>query len=73
MNVDLSTSYMGLQLKNPVIIGASRLTGNVESILNLEKNGAAAVVLKSLFEEQILMDIDNQRMNNIFEIGRAHV
>ncbi|MDD2386618.1 MAG: dihydroorotate dehydrogenase-like protein [Bacteroidales bacterium] len=67
MNVDLSTSYMGLQLKNPVIIGASRLTGNVESILNLEKNGAAAVVLKSLFEEQILMDIDNQRMNNIFD------
>ena len=58
---------MGLQLKNPVIIGASRLTGNVESILNLEKNGAAAVVLKSLFEEQILMDIDNQRMNNIFD------
>jgi dihydroorotate dehydrogenase (fumarate) len=58
---------MGLKLKNPIIVGASRLTDNVENIIKLEKHGAAAVVLKSLFEEQILMDIDSQRMNNIFD------
>jgi len=67
MSIDLSTSYMGLKLKNPVIIGSSGLTENLENIIKLENYGASAVVLKSLFEEQILMDIDSQRMNNIFD------
>lgn len=67
MSIDLSTSYMGLKLKNPVIIGSSGLTENVENIIKAEKYGAAAVVLKSLFEEQIMMDIDSQKMNNIFD------
>jgi len=67
MSIDLSTSYMGLTLKNPIIVGSSGLTENVDNIIKLEKHGAAAVVLKSLFEEQILMDIDSQRMNNIFD------
>jgi len=66
MSVDLSTKYMGLNLKNPIIIGSSGLTENLDNIQKLEKNGAAAVVLKSLFEEQINMDIDSQQMNNIF-------
>ena len=44
---------MGLELKNPIIIGASPLTATIESIVELEKNGAAAVVLHSIFEEQI--------------------
>ena len=51
--MDLRTTYMGLELKNPIIIGASPLTSTLESILELEKNGAAAVVLHSIFEEQI--------------------
>ena len=51
---NLQTSYLGLQLKNPIIVSSSGLTSNVESIKKLEANGAAAVVLKSLFEEQIL-------------------
>ena len=51
--MDLKTIYMGLELKNPIIIGASPLTSSIESILELEKNGAAAVVLHSIFEEQI--------------------
>ncbi len=67
MSLDLSTKYMGLSLKNPIIVGSSGLTDNVENIIKLEKHGAAAVVLKSLFEEQILMDVDSQRMNNIFD------
>ena len=50
---NLSTSYMGFTLKNPIIVGSSGLTNSVENIVEIEKNGAAAVVLKSLFEEQI--------------------
>lgn len=50
---DLKTSYLGLELKNPVIAGSSGQTNTVEKIKALEKYGAGAVVLKSLFEEQI--------------------
>jgi len=55
---DLSTSYLGLQLKNPIIVGSSGLTDSVEKIKNLEDLGAAAVVLKSLFEEEIIMEME---------------
>ncbi|MDY7027340.1 MAG: dihydroorotate dehydrogenase-like protein [Spirochaetota bacterium] len=50
---DLSTTYMGLQLKNPIIVSSSRLTYDLEKVKQCEKAGAGAVVLKSLFEEQI--------------------
>jgi len=50
---DLRTKYMGLELKNPVIVGSSGLTNSYEKIKEFEKLGAGAVVLKSLFEEQI--------------------
>ena len=53
---DLTTSYMGLLLKNPIIVGSSGLTTSLEKIKELEANGAAAVVLKSLFEEEILLE-----------------
>ncbi|MCP4220467.1 MAG: dihydroorotate dehydrogenase-like protein [bacterium] len=53
---DLQTKYMGLTLKNPIVIGSSGLTNSVEKIKALEANGAGAVVLKSIFEEQILME-----------------
>ncbi|MCX6245366.1 MAG: dihydroorotate dehydrogenase-like protein [Bacteroidetes bacterium] len=52
--MDLTTKYMGLKLKNPIIAGSSGLTSNLADILELEKAGASAIVLKSLFEEQIL-------------------
>ena len=55
---DLSTSYLGLQLKNPIIVGSSGLTDSVEKIKNLEDMGAAAVVLKSLFEEEIILEME---------------
>lgn len=51
--VNLETNYLGLKLKNPLIVGSSGLTNSVENIIEIEKKGAAAVVLKSLFEEQI--------------------
>ncbi|WP_321290394.1 dihydroorotate dehydrogenase-like protein [uncultured Sunxiuqinia sp.] len=50
---NLETTYMGLKLKNPVIVASSGLTNSVEKIKELEKAGAGAVILKSLFEEQI--------------------
>ncbi len=50
---DLRTNYMGLELKNPIIVGSSGLTNTVEKVKEIEKLGAGAVVLKSLFEEQI--------------------
>lgn len=50
---DLSTTYLGLKLKNPVIVGSCGLTNSVEKIKELAANNAGAVVLKSLFEEQI--------------------
>lgn len=50
---DHSTKYMGFDLPSPIIAGSSGLTNSVEKIRELEKSGAGAVVLKSLFEEQI--------------------
>ena len=50
---NLKTTYLGLELKNPIIVGSSRLSATVEKIKDLEASGAGAVVLKSLFEEQI--------------------
>lgn len=55
---DISTKYLGLHLKSPMIIGSSGLTGSLENIIEYEKQGAGAVVLKSLFEEQIMHEID---------------
>jgi len=53
---DLSTTYMGIPLKNPIIVGASGLTANLASIKRLEEAGAAAIITKSLFEEQIQLE-----------------
>lgn len=50
---DLSTSYMGLSLRNPIIAGSSGLTNSIENIQKIYEAGAGAIVLKSLFEEQI--------------------
>ena len=58
--MDLTTSYLGLELKNPIIAGSSGMTGNLEGIINMEKHGAAAVVLKSIFEEEILLEEQTQ-------------
>jgi len=51
--VDLKTKFAGLQLKNPIIISSSGLTNSAEKNEKLEMAGAGAIVLKSLFEEQI--------------------
>ena len=54
MTVDLRTSYLGLDLRSPIVASASPLTGELASARQLEEAGAAAIVLPSLFEEEIL-------------------
>jgi dihydroorotate dehydrogenase (fumarate) len=58
--INLSASYLGLNLKNPLIAASSGLTSNLSNLIELEKNGIAAVVLKSLFEEEIVVEMNNK-------------
>ncbi len=53
---NLKTTYMGIVLENPIIAGASELTGHIERIKKIEESGAGALVIKSLFEEQIQLE-----------------
>lgn len=69
---NLKTNFMGLELKNPVIIGSSGLTNSVEKIIKLEKFGIGAVVLKSLFEEQILMEMGKSENQDYHDYPEAH-
>jgi dihydroorotate dehydrogenase (fumarate) len=54
--MDLSTNYLGLKLRTPLVAAASPLSEEIDSIKQMEDNGAAAVVLYSLFEEQLRQD-----------------
>ena len=62
--MDMKTSYAGLTLRNPIIIGSSGLTNKAERNLEFEKAGAGAIVLKSLFEEQIEMQSASMLQEN---------
>ncbi len=53
---NLKTTYMGVEIDNPVIIGASNMVNNLEKLKKAEELGAAAIVFKSLFEEQIQLE-----------------
>ncbi len=57
--MNLDTNYMGMKLKNPLIVGSSGLTGSVRGIKELEEYGAGAVVLKSIFEEEIVYELEH--------------
>lgn len=57
---DLTTRYLGLTLKSPIIAGSSGLTRSIENLKKIEEHGAGAVVLKSLFEEQIHFESQKQ-------------
>ncbi len=54
MSVDLHTRYLGLELRSPIVASSSPLTGDLASARRLEAAGAAAIVLPSLFEEEII-------------------
>jgi dihydroorotate dehydrogenase (fumarate) len=55
--IDLATRYMGLPLRNPLVASASPITGELGAIRHIEDAGAAAVVLPSIFEEQIEQEV----------------
>ncbi len=57
--IHLETQYMGLNLKNPIIVASSGLTNSIEKIKDLEIAGAGAIVLKSIFEEQINNEVSH--------------
>jgi dihydroorotate dehydrogenase (fumarate) len=65
---DLSTNYMGLKLKNPLLVSSSGLSGSVAKIERLAAAGVGAIVLKSLFEEQINHEV-NQEIQNSGNLG----
>lgn len=52
--IDLSTTYLGLKLKNPLVASASPVSKNIDRVVSLEQSGISAVVMYSLFEEQII-------------------
>ena len=68
--VNLTTSYLGLNLNNPIIVASSRLTSQLDGLKKCEDAGAGAVVLKSIFEEQI--EYDSNSMINGMEEYAAH-
>ncbi len=65
--IDLATRYMGLQLKNPLVASASPLNADLDNVRRLEESGAAAIVLPSIFEEQI--DAEVQRYEDMASIN----
>ncbi len=66
---DLTTNYLGLTLPHPIVASASPLTGSIDTLLELEAAGAAAVVLPSLFEEQI--EHDSLAIDHSLDFGSA--
>jgi dihydroorotate dehydrogenase (fumarate) len=65
--MDLSTQYMGLQLTNPLVASASPHNGDLDHIRRLEDSGVAAIVLPSLFEEQI--EAEMRRHESLTAVG----
>jgi dihydroorotate dehydrogenase (fumarate) len=63
--MDLTTHYMGLQLKNPIVASASPLSADLGNIRHLEDAGAAAIVLPSIFEEQIEADMLHETLTAV--------
>ena len=64
---DLSTTYLGLSLRSPLVASSSPLTGRIDSLRALEQAGIAAVVLPSLFEEQV--DHEDLQTDRLAELG----
>jgi len=67
MTIDLSTTYLGLTLKNPLVASASPLTEDLGNVRRMEDAGAAAVVMHSLFEEQI--NLESQELDRYLSHG----
>ena len=61
---DISTRYLSLELANPIVIASSPLTSDIRGLRRCQEAGAAAVVLKSIFEEQIESQVEGEVMAN---------
>lgn len=71
---NLTTKYMGLELKNPVIVGANNMVTDIEKLKRIEKAGAAAIVFKSLFEEQIQLEtLEQSELKTEYEDRNAEM
>ena len=57
--MDLRTNYLGFTLQNPIIVGSCGYTYSVKDVKSLVENGAAAIVLKSIFEEEIVWEMES--------------
>ncbi|MCF8368351.1 MAG: dihydroorotate dehydrogenase [Bacteroidales bacterium] len=68
---DLTTNYMGIKLRNPIIVGACNLVEKTENLKRMEQAGAGAIVYRSLFEEQIQLE-NLQMMENIEEFAERN-
>ncbi|MCF8370751.1 MAG: dihydroorotate dehydrogenase-like protein [Bacteroidales bacterium] len=68
---NLKTNYLGVELKNPIVIGASNLASDLNTLKKIENAGAAAVVYKSLFEEQIQLE-SLELQNQLDEYAERH-
>jgi dihydroorotate dehydrogenase (fumarate) len=69
----LTTNYLGLTLKSPIIISSSGLSDSVEKIVKFEEYGAGAVVLKSLFEEQINYEAGRYVENGLYPEAHDYI
>lgn len=67
MAADLTTTYLGMRLRSPLVASASPLSARIESMQRLEEAGIGAIVMQSLFEEQI--EHDELEINGILELG----
>ncbi len=67
MTVDLSTKYLGLSLKNPLVVAACSLSDQLDNLRKAEATGAAAIVLHSLFEEQI--SHEEEEISKVYQHG----
>ncbi|MDX9754306.1 MAG: dihydroorotate dehydrogenase-like protein [bacterium] len=65
--MDLSTTYLGLELKNPLVVSSSPLSREIDTVKQLEEKGAAAIVMWSLFEEQLQFEANE--LNHFLEHG----
>ncbi len=70
---DLSVNYLGLKLNSPVIVSSSGLTDAVDKIVEIEKAGAGAVVLKSIFEEQLKHEANQYIVDNDYPEAEDYI
>ena len=54
--IDFSTQYLGLKLSGPIVVSSTPLSDSIDNVRRMEDAGAAAIVLNSLFEEQLMLE-----------------